>query len=209
MEQSWLSDKGPAKCSRLYQIENWVCRWPTRTRLPDLQDGRWWVDWKTVYANTSQGDIFDLRVLDEKTVIAAVNDTFLLRSSDGGLTWQDIKLQTKGAAALAQSKDGKIWVVGRNGSFYYSSDLGLTWRRPNQFSEDLGKHDWDSVSFNDSNFGIAASGIDNILALTEDGGQSWKVIQIESINDGGFSISLQGNEGLLVGGHKVFSFRTP
>ena len=163
--------------------------------------------WRRIYENLEDGTLFDLVALDRKTIIAAVNDSFLLRSADGGTTWQKIQLDTKGACSLSVVPGEGIWVVGSKGSFHYSTDGGQTWKRPVNLANSFFNVDWESISFIDGNRGMAI-GKKNIILVTRDGGVSWKELEI-SVSDAMRKIRFDGTKAFIVGSHAIYKLAFP
>lgn len=63
----------------------------TGLRIFKTEDGG--ESWKEVYENIVAGNPFDLAVSDEKTVLLAMNDEYVLRTEDGGATWHQLELE--------------------------------------------------------------------------------------------------------------------
>lgn len=158
--------------------------------------------WSKVYENFEEGIIFDLVALDEKTAIAAINDSFLLRTEDSGKTWQTIKLKTQGASGLTVTSEGNVWVVGRNGSFYYSTDSGRTLQRPSNLSQNIMAQNWDSIAFVDAKRGVAV-GNNGAMMVTQDGGMTWKEIET-GVTDNLGNVRLNGESAIVIGSQKLY-----
>jgi len=128
--------------------------------------------WKKQYEDLESGFLFDLAALNENIAVAAINDQYLLRTEDGGRKWQVVEPKIGGAAGLTFAPDGTGWVVGRKGSFYYSTDQGRSWQRPANLPDSLLSYQWYSIAFMDTKRGIAV-GDKGAMAVTYDGGTSW------------------------------------
>jgi photosystem II stability/assembly factor-like uncharacterized protein len=163
-------------------------------------------NWRKVYENFEDGTVFDLVALNERTAIAAINGTFLLRTQDSGKTWQSVGLETPGASSVT-SAAGAVWVVGRKGSFYYSADLGRTWQRPANLLQSVSNQDWNSIDFDNTKRGIAV-GNKGAVAVTYDGGITWNEIKTDIIDDLR-KIRLNGETGLIIGVQNIYRFSFP
>lgn len=157
--------------------------------------------WQEVYRNDSP-DIFldgmDFWNQEEGIVYGdpIKGKMVLLRTSDAGLTWQDISMNNKielieGEASFAASgtaircgNGGRTWIVtgGLQSRIFYSSDRGNNWEAYScpiiQGKASTGPF---SIAFYNNRRGIAAGGdylIDsarhNNLLLTKNAGKNWK-----------------------------------
>lgn len=135
--------------------------------------------WRLSYKASDYGQVFGMAMLDEQIAVAAMNDTSLIRTENGGRTWQSIDSPMKGAASLVFTSDGTGWLVGRRGSFYYSIDKGKTWQRPTALSEDALNYEWTSIDFDNNKNGVAV-GYGGKILTTNDGGKTWRD---ESLNN--------------------------
>ena len=90
-------------------------------------DGKWEVSYRNPGARVS-----DIAVATDDVVIAVLYRGEIVRSIDGGKTWQKIPLPSPydelflGAAAFADATHG--WLVGHRGTILSTSDGGETWR---------------------------------------------------------------------------------
>ncbi len=64
-----------------------------------------------------------LNLKNEKTAVALVDGTILLITTNGGKDWTEKPLPAS-ANGTAVDNDGIVWMVGSNGTFFYSRDLG-------------------------------------------------------------------------------------
>jgi len=94
------------------------------------------------------------------------NDYSIIKSTDGGLSWNTKAFLPGYSFNISQSSNGKIYVPGLDGDIYTSTDDGETWEIE-RFGVDL---DVTRVLFYDDNIGIATTGTQ--LYKTEDGGQT-------------------------------------
>jgi photosystem II stability/assembly factor-like uncharacterized protein len=95
-----------------------------------------------------------------------------LRTQNGGKSWHKVYHRDYGGAkTIASAPDGRLWVFGKN-NIIVSDDFGETWSAA-RLDGSLSNHDWNSVDFTQDGIG-AAVGEDAAIALTRDGGNSWK-----------------------------------
>lgn len=151
--------------------------------------------------------VFGLEVLDEQTVIAAVNDSFLLRSKDAGTTWQKIGLGAQGASALAIATENVVWVVGRKGCFYNSLDGGQNWQRSLILPTSVTNTDWNSIAFVDARRG-AAVGQKGVIVITDDGGKSWVQYKTD-VSDDLRSVELSRSAALITSSRAIYRLDLP
>lgn len=190
-------------------------------------------EWKEVYANPDSGNCFDLEFVDENTIIAAVNDEYLLISDNAGRSWNRreiepaglrqnnedwVEYNNNGARDIYKSPNGDVWVVGERGSLYFSDDRAETWSRPSELPQSALAHDFNSIEFSKVGTGIAI-GDDGYAIVTRDFGRSWAEIPKNEflINNGQGEASKEFDSlrraafrldnFLLIGRHGVYQVR--
>lgn len=143
----------------------------------------------------------------------------VLRTADGGRTWQNVSPQGHGTEELEfrdiEAFDAKHAVIlsignGEDSRIYRTSDGGKSWKE--SFRNDVEAAFYDCMAFSDSKHGLALSdpvdGKFRILA-TKDGGRSWKVNdpkRMPAALEGEFAFAASGT--CLVagrGGHAWFA----
>lgn len=157
--------------------------------------------WTKIYENLEDGTVFDIEVLDQKTVIAAINDSFLLRSEDSGTTWEKIGPGIRGASAVSLGPGDILWLVGRKGSFSYSVDKGRTWQSA-MLPTGLMNTDWSAIAFSGAKKGIAV-GRRSIIAITDDGGKTWLETKTDVTDDLG-PVQINEDRALIIGWHAIY-----
>ncbi len=157
-------------------------------------------NWKEVYKNTDSLIFLDGMDFWDRQQGLIFGDPIdnkmqLLKTTDGGLTWNNItsnlkKELTVGEAGFAASgttirtqADGKVWIAtgGKVSNIYYSANYGKKWKVFKcpiiQGESSTGPF---SIAFYDAKKGIAVGGNylkdkenDNNILLTSDGGKTW------------------------------------
>jgi photosystem II stability/assembly factor-like uncharacterized protein len=149
-----------------------------------------------------------VRFIDTQVGVVGRFDGSILRTEDGGATWQT--RPTGGADLLTRFvfvNDKSGWAVGEHGTVLSTSDAGLTWHRVSvPTTEPL-----NDVTFVDEAHGWIVGSSGTVLA-TVDGGQSW-TLQASGASDfltGAFFLDaytgwVVGNGGIVLatatGGH--------
>jgi photosystem II stability/assembly factor-like uncharacterized protein len=197
-------------------------------RLPDINgcqvyktvDGG--INWKKVYENKLSGNPFDLLVVNEKKVLLAINDNYIIRTENGGINWTPQGLESEnliikksgwvetneyGAAKFATSSDNKIWVVGKNGSIYYSDDEGYSWKKPEMLPDNIKEQKLHSISFSPTGKGIAIG--QEYIMITEDFGKKWiKIDSNQSEKQGKFeklwNVNFINERGVVIGKKGIY-----
>jgi photosystem II stability/assembly factor-like uncharacterized protein len=113
------------------------------------------------------------------TVIAVGASGHILRSTDGGATWELVKLPSQARLNGIPTLTGihfpdaqHGWIVGHDAIILQSEDGGRTWTKPNLYKgEDLQVSFLD-VRFLDAQTGFAVGAYGQFLA-TADGGHTW------------------------------------
>ena len=142
--------------------------------------GRSWQDirpYRTGDFGTGQPEFNSIRFTDKKRgyIIGSVTrgdivvDSLLLRSEDGGDTWQRVSLPVKNELIhLVFRGNSRGWIVGSNGLILATTDDGLTWTRQ---SSGVATTLY-NVDFNDNDSGYAV-GEKGVILRTENGGGTW------------------------------------
>jgi len=107
----------------------------------------------------------------------------LLRSTDNGANWEQLRLPTRLMMTSIAAADGELWVAGHGGQILRSSDNGESWTRqrldlwtPEAESLHAGAPILD-LAFLDARRGFAV-GAFGLLLRTDDGGSSWTAIEL-------------------------------
>ncbi|TKC06825.1 oxidoreductase [Pedobacter polaris] len=158
-------------------------------------------NWSQVYKNTDSAIFLDGMAFwnNQEGIIFGDpihNKMQLLKTSDGGLSWQDISSKLKqelkvGEAGFAASgttirtaPEGKVWVAsgGSTSNIYYSSNYGNKWKvYPCPIIQGESSTGPFSIAFYDAKNGIVVGGnylkdkesTNNVL-VTKNGGKTWE-----------------------------------
>lgn len=156
--------------------------------------------WREVYKNTDSAIFLDGMAFwdDQQGIIFGdpiQNKMQLLKTTDGGLTWQNISGNLKKSLAVGEAgfaasgttirtmPDGKVWIAtgGAKANIYYSANYGNSWKVYEcpilQGESSTGPF---SIAFSDRKNGIAVGGNylkdkenSNNVVLTTNGGKTW------------------------------------
>src|SRR5947207_1572771 len=98
----------------------------------------------------------------------------LQRSLDSGRSWEIVPVGSTSGFRAIFSADSDVWVGGKAGALYHSSDSGQTWKQvaPSSKGERLAA-DISHIEFSDPANG-SISAVNGVTWLTSDGGQSWR-----------------------------------
>lgn len=174
-----LRDEVHADATSTVQVAGAI--WWIGARLPHRSEdgGRSWERVHLPAVSRRSHDRVDvLRLFDERRGLAAgwlgeAHDR-ILRTEDGGATWLGVELPVGlSVSDLQVEADGRAWLTGSSGDVLASDDHGATWRaltRP--FT---GNVRTDGVRFASPERG-AVGAVQNALALTEDGGRTWRPV---------------------------------
>lgn len=147
--------------------ENWkmVATRPTEDTIRDI----YFADAQTGWI-VCERDIYKLRTADEAR-------TYMMKTVDGGRTWQKVNLAGADARLVRAifTEGGRAWAFGEAGVLYSTSDAGASWaRRPSPTRYLLL-----GGTFLDSERGWLVGARSTILQ-TFDGGQTWRAGLVES-----------------------------
>jgi photosystem II stability/assembly factor-like uncharacterized protein len=116
-------------------------------------------------------------------VALAVGYGVILRSTDGGDTWQPLDVRGDFYKAVHFPRPEIGYIVGAYGSVLRSSDGGQTWKKLRRSSTvNNQNHRYNAVFFESENVGWLA-GDNGILRYTSDGGDSWQRIETDENAD--------------------------
>jgi len=151
-----------------------------------------WNRIETGYKNS----FFNISFLDKNTGFIIGTSGLVLITLNGGDEWKSISTYTNenlfGLYINPVTKD--LYIVGWNGQFLKSTDLGSNWIINTKISEKYLR----SIVFTDENSGFAVGGAGEILK-TNDAGKSWDVIK-SNVYSGLMNIRFRNiNEGVIVG----------
>ena len=102
-----------------------------------------------------------------------VVDSFVMRTNNGGETWNRVIVPTKVELFhLDFVNNSSGWIVGGGGAILATSDSGLNWR----IQKSNTKKDLYNVDFRDENDGFAV-GEEGVILRTENGGENWTSVR--------------------------------
>jgi photosystem II stability/assembly factor-like uncharacterized protein len=158
--------------------------------------GLTWFPTQNISSTSSLNSIY---LVDEVNVIAVGANGFIIKSSDGGISWQ---IQNNGlpvsaglgfnSVAFTDINNG--WIVGEQGILLYTTNGGENWySKPSKTKEILHK-----IQFVDKENGYIC-GANGLLMNTNDGGKTWN-FEKKITNKNLFSLFFHNqNTGWIVG----------
>ncbi|RBL89270.1 YCF48-related protein [Chitinophaga flava] len=148
-------------------------------------------------------------VIDDNTAFIYNNDTKLLKTSNGGNTWQQLNLPAGSMLSASFLNADKGWVAMRTadqeGIIYATDNGGITWTRKND--PQAASYYFSQIQFVNATTGYGLGGLFTLFS-TKDAGRSWQ--QLPRDNDYtylGYShndFQLFGNNQLWAGGGHGF-----
>lgn len=161
--------------------------------------------WKTIYPREKvDGSVFDIAVKSSNELLVIVGGNKLLRTGDGGKTWQYIST-VDGITSVAFTSDGTGWLVSDRGLLLRSDDSGQTWYEPDKLSTKIGQCRWWSVDIDASGFGVVVSE-DGCLGYTKDG-KNWKKLNAP-VNEHFRRVVIRGQKGIIIGTNGVYEIHS-
>lgn len=150
----------------------------------------------------TQENLNGVDFITDNTGIAVGDNGTILRTTDGGLNWEQIAISyTNNLNGLAFSDLNIIFVVGSGGLVLKSVDQGLTWNPLNIPGVTYNLND---ISMNPVfSFGLI-TGQTNAIIQTNDRGETWTIIQDGYMSDFFAADVFMEAGGLVIGWNSIF-----
>jgi photosystem II stability/assembly factor-like uncharacterized protein len=162
-------------------------------------------------------NVWDIWAVDENTVWAVCSDNVILKTVDGGQTWNRLQAPAKRPgtrlSAISIVNKTNIWISGSGGTVYNSTDNGSTWTLfdTNFFENSLMQGIWAVTSRKIYVVGKAAgSDSRGFIGYTADGGITWdSVTPADDYNRNEWiGVTASGNTVVVYGGQSHFLYST-
>ncbi len=105
--------------------------------------------WKSADVDAQRGsNLTRVLFVDDQVAVAVGHDSWILRSDDGGQSWQEVLFQPERAEpllGLAGPFDGELFAYGAFGQLQTSRDLGQTWARMELVKQDSESNEDDAA----------------------------------------------------------------
>lgn len=160
--------------------------------------------WTRSYTSKKWTTPFSIVAVSENVVLAVFNEKYLIRTVDGGESWSHIKTYDFRTYKLVLDKKGRLWSVGHDGTFFFSSDQGLTWQRPKVLPADVESTSWYSIAFVNHELGFAV-GDNGALAVTHDGGATWERVPL-NLTETFYDVLTNHSFGIIKGSESIYKF---
>lgn len=126
-----------------------------------------WNSQEVVYPGSDE--LYDIAYANETTLIAIGESGLVLRSEDGGATWEDLSFGiSPDLNSVKTFSEDNIWIVGDSSALYQSTDQGVTW----DLKVTTTGKDYENVYFVDDSTGYVV-GEDALILKTTNGGSTW------------------------------------
>jgi photosystem II stability/assembly factor-like uncharacterized protein len=90
--------------------------------------GKTWQDRSLSLPNPDTLHLYSIHAIATNTLLIAGEFGLLLRSTDGGASWQPLDLGYEGTLFTVSGINGHAWVAGLRGNAFYSADAGSSWQ---------------------------------------------------------------------------------
>jgi photosystem II stability/assembly factor-like uncharacterized protein len=162
--------------------------------------------WAKVYHDDKESAIFRIRILSPDVAVALVSGERLIRTTNGGKTWDDVFVGSR-LADFAFGLDRTGWLVGTDLAFLKSENYGLTWQAVDNFPPSIAAHKWSAISIGRTGNGLAVSE-DGRIAYSLDNGRSWEILS-NQFDESLREVQVERDVGIILGSHNIYrvSFR--
>lgn len=181
-------------CKSLFLVGATLLLISCKNGRPAIHAERWVASSSLVEVNLLGVDLIDEKIGWAVGDISPMNGA-VLRTSDGGLSWQPISRTDEILAAVHFISVSRGWVAGYAGRIQRTDDGGVTWRV--QRTEHQGEV-LNSIYFFDGEHGWAVGGA-GLLLSTTDGGDTWDVSPTGRAEDLWSIKFLSRDRGIIVG----------
>lgn len=155
---------------------------------------------QTCYKDTNKNTVYSITKLNDGAV-GVFSDNTLLVTDYKGKTWTEKKLPIT-VNALSTDNRGAIWIIGNEGDFLSSTDLGNSWNRAKFETESFPRNQWNSIAFSQFGFGIAV-GDRGAVAFTADG-HNWRLAGNSKIQEDLYSVQIIDSKLVIQGRDNIF-----
>lgn len=91
--------------------------------------GRTWQDRSLSLPNPDTLHLYSIHAIDTNTLLIVGEFGLMLRSTDGGVSWEPLDLGYEGTLFTVSGIGGHAWVAGLRGNAFYSADAGSSWQQ--------------------------------------------------------------------------------
>lgn len=140
--------------------------------------------------------LMDVWFRDARTGFAVGAYGLMLRTDDGGQSWEDVSYNVDNEDgfhynAIAEIKDTGLFLVGEMGTMYRSADYGETWETLEEMPYD---GSWFGVSGTGQPGGVVAWGLRGNLFRSTDFGDTWQQVELKTASGSVVGSTLSGGQ---------------
>lgn len=158
--------------------------------------------WRQCYKEDGPSEVHQIVALSETEAFVVLDGTRLIRTNDQGVTWESVPISANHVSSIAFAPNGDGWIVGKKGTFQFTSDRGRSWGKPSGMNEYLAQADWNSIAFSINGIGLAV-GEGGALALSIDNGKTWEVVEINRADDFRL-VRIHGTDVVVLGAKNLY-----
>lgn len=140
--------------------------------------------WSEIMPLAAKSLLLDIQEIAPDVVIAVGERGHVLKSTDGGLTWHQLRVPTRATLTGLDFVDAnKGWVVGHDSTILYTNDGGNSWKV--QYSDPEAEQPLFDVVMRSEREGFAV-GAYGLMLHTNDGGKHWNIVEPSNLEDPAF-----------------------
>ena len=157
----------------------------------------------TISYEDHKSEVVKVIALSEKVYIAWLSAIGIIKTVDGGNSWQMVLPYQSRIVDIVFTSDKIGFALSDTGEIHKTDNQGSNWEKTMNLSPPSTDSFWWGIDFTDSIHGIAVGDFGK-YASTFDGGKSWVLSKLNESDDLKV-VRLNKKNGIIIGSHKIYS----